>query len=516
MKRLIFAVLTAVAFAAVVLATGGGVTTTRADPHPGQSVNVAIIGSPTVINGGSLATPGPVGELGDFTFTNLAPASVNAANLAAFDTAVLNVASPEMWCSTGTLSASAKADLVAFVAGGGKLIIYDSECPPADYSWLPYPFSTSNPGAMGAQGTLTIVEENVLSTSNPLDPHFIDAPALGTNTDAVGDMNVMTTLDPNWCLDMQGTNVLSVTGPVHTYAQYGAGFMIYNGLDVDYMGFEPAPPAPNGLHKIWVQELQAPFNPIPPGTGLGCIPVVGIDLDPATATNEFGTSHTVTATVLDTSVAPPEPIAGVAVSFEVTSGPNAGQVSDAGECSANADCTTDASGQVSWTYTDAAGVAACDTIVATATISAGEVVSQEVTKCWEAPPNTPPEASCTESVNPSGKQVPPAGRTTLPGSWGGQNEDGFYRLDSRDAEDGTTALYVTNASGSAIFGPFASGSVVKITEAPGATPSSKPMGGPNSAVAAHITLDSDALVFAVDSSGVVSTPVSCLVPPPPK
>ncbi len=132
------------------------------------------------------------------------------------------------------------------------------------------------------------------------------------------------------------------------------------------------------------------------------------------------------------------------------------------------------------------------------------------------PPNTPPEASCVESVNPSGKKVPPAGRTTLPGPKGGQNEDGFYQLIGEDAEDTTADVFVTNASGSAVFGPFASGSVVKITEAPGATPSSKPMGGPNSAVVAHIKLDSDASVFAVDSLGWVSPVVSCLVPPPPK
>jgi hypothetical protein len=35
-------------------------------------------------------------------------------------------------------------------------------------------------------------------------------------------------------------------------------------------------------------------------------------------------------------------------------------------------------------------------------------------------------------------------------------------------------------------------------------------------VAAHIKLDSDAFVYAVDSFGEVSPLVSCLVPPPPK
>ncbi len=116
---------------------------------------------------------------------------------------------------------------------------------------------------------------------------------------------------------------------------------------------------------------------------------------------------------------------------------------------------------------------------------------------------------------PDGSTIPPAGSTTLPGPKGGQNEDGFYQLTGEDAEDGTAPVFVTNASGSATFGPFASGSVVKITEAPLATPTSRPIGGPNSAVAAHIILDSDAFVFAVDSFGEFSPVVSCLVPPPP-
>jgi hypothetical protein len=132
------------------------------------------------------------------------------------------------------------------------------------------------------------------------------------------------------------------------------------------------------------------------------------------------------------------------------------------------------------------------------------------------PVNTPPVASCTESVNPAGENTPPAGSTTLPGSRGGQNEDGLYALVGEDAEDGTALVFVTNASGSATFGPFSSGLVVKITEAPGRTPTAKFMGGPSSAVAAHITLDSDAFVFAVDSFGEESPVVSCLVPPPPK
>jgi hypothetical protein len=295
------------------------------------------------------------------------------------------------------------------------------------------------------------------------------------------------------------------------YAQSGTGLYIYNGLDTDFIANAVGPTGAGQLTKIWLQELQAVADP----ALLPClVSPVGITLTPPTATNDFGTDHTVTANLTDLTGVP-QP--GILVSFEITAGPNVGQTSDPGECSVNADCTSDAAGDVSWTYTDAAGVEACDTIVARFTNAAGDVIdSSTVEKCWVAPPNTPPVASCTESVNPSGKKIPPAGSTTLPGSKGGQNEDGFYEIIGADAEDATVDVFVTNASGSATFGPFAPGSVVKITEAPGAKPSSKPMGGPNSAVAAHIKLDSDAYVYAVDSFGVQSPVVSCLVPPPPK
>ncbi len=362
-----------------------------ADPHGNQSLNVAIIGSPVVINGGTLPTIGPVGELGDFTFSNLAPGAAIPANI---DTVVLNVASPQMGCTTATLSALDKAALVSFVSLGGKLIIYDSECRPnvgVDYSWLPFPFTTSNPGALGATGTLFIAEENTLSTSIPGLPapgiHFIDAVNLGSNTDAVGDMNVMVTLDPNWCLDMSGTNVQGLTGPVHTYARHGSGLIIYNGLDVDFVGFEPTPPAPHGLRKIWVQELQVPFNPTPQ-SDLPCgTTVVGIALTPLNATNEVGQNHTVTASLTDLQG---NPQTAITVTFNVIAGPNAGA---AGVCSPNADCTTDANGQVSFTYTGSGGIGQ-DQIQASFVNDLGVLVnSLIVDKDWI---NRPPD--CTNAV----------------------------------------------------------------------------------------------------------------------
>jgi hypothetical protein len=305
----------------------------------------------------------------------MSPGDVSAANLTPFDTIVLNMASYAMACSSGTLTDEQKQAIVDAVATGKKLIIYDSECTPGpDYSWLPYPFNTNNPGAMGASGTLTIVEENTLSSSSPASPYFIDATYLGSSTDAVGDMNVMVTFDPYWCIDMSGTNINQVTGPVHTYAKYPAGtdvgLIIYNGMDMDYM-------PDSKLLEVWIQELEQPFNP----SNLPCgVTVVGITLTPATDTNYVGQSHTVTAKVTDLLGYPVE---DVDVTFTVLSGPNAGD-SDMD--------TTDSNGEATFTYTGDGGVGV-DIIQACFfdQNTEQEVCSQTVEKEWTTRPPSVPE-----------------------------------------------------------------------------------------------------------------------------
>jgi hypothetical protein len=380
-----------------------------ASPVWGQSKDVVIIGGSTLDSGvgcGSVVAPSDANVMNatyggclnlsnvsgltgfeKFNFTPMMPANVSAANLTAYDTAVLNIASAAMACNTNNLSAQAQADLKAFVESGKKLIIFDSECypGPVNYSWLPYPFTTANPGAMGAHGTLTIVEENTLSSKISSNPLYIDAAHLSTATDAIGDMNVMTTYDPNWCLDMSGTNVLSITGPVHTYAKYpsdaDAGLIIYNGLDQDYQyGYLPPD---YYLTKIWLQELQQQFNP----SNLPCgYTVVGITLTPETASNVAGTSHTVTATLSDL-LGNPKP--GILVWVEFTSGPN---MSATLTCTPNVNCTTDATGVINFTYTGALAVGT-DKLKACFTDTAShKQCSQEVTKTWTD--GTPPEISC--------------------------------------------------------------------------------------------------------------------------
>ncbi len=239
------------------------------------------------------------------------------------------------------------------------------------------------------------------------------------------------------------------------------------------------------------------------------IHVPGIELTPATAVNELGTpgqTHTVTATVTAGSAGP---LAGVPVVFTITSGPNAGA---SGTCSVNADCTTDANGQVSFTYEATQGPAGLgtDTIVASFTNGDGTVTYGSATAAKDWVDTTPPVSACVEGVNPGGK-VPKA-----PGNGGqGQNQDGFYQLNATDAvwPASGISMYVVDTGSGAVFGPFAVGTNIKYTEANGATPSQEPMSG---AVAWHIKGQGDMAIYAVDGSGNVSTSVACLVPPPPK
>ena len=57
---------------------------------------------------------------------------------------------------------------------------------------------------------------------------------------------------------------------------------------------------------------------------------------------------------------------------------------------------------------------------------------------------------CTETTNPHGQTIPPAGSTTLPGPNGGQNEDGFYLISSNTGVD----VFVEDLGSGTIFGPF--------------------------------------------------------------
>ena len=202
----------------------------------------------------------------------------------------------------------------SFVFNGGKLIIYTSETATNPY-WnnFIYPFETTNPGDAGYTGTpFNITEENTLSMSNPASFYYIDTDAVTNDTDAVGDANVFTTYDPNWCEDCEGQNMLGTLGPVHAYVHYGAGLIIYNALDKDWMGWGTNTGTEH-LEKMWALELMQPWNP----SGLPCQAIAPgqLTLEPRSDTNPVGTSHELVAMLVDDLGAP---LPGVEVTFTVT------------------------------------------------------------------------------------------------------------------------------------------------------------------------------------------------------
>ena len=103
----------------------------------------------------------------------------------------------------------------------------------------------------------------------------------------------------------------------------------------------------------------------------------GVVLSPATATNPVGTTHTVTATVVNAAGAP---IPGKTVTFNVLTGPNAGATGTA---------VTNASGVATFTYTSN-GSSGTDTIQASF-INSLQVLtlSNIVSKIWGGPAPSP-------------------------------------------------------------------------------------------------------------------------------
>ncbi|HEX2054221.1 MAG TPA: VWA domain-containing protein [Actinomycetota bacterium] len=228
--------------------------------------------------------------------------------------------------------------------------------------------------------------------------------------------------------------------------------------------------------------------------------VADISLTPEQAVNELGTpgqTHSVTATVAAGSDGG---VAGVPVSFNITSGPNAGQAGAA---------NTDANGETQFTYPATQGLAGLgtDQIEACFTDSQGAKDCDTATKQWVD--TTPPAAACSPTTNPSGTNVPSAGNNPK----SGQNPDGFYVLTVSDAVDPNPTVTIADSGSSATFGPYPAGTKVKLIQAPGATPDVKPGAGD---IDYQITLKGDALLTGTDSSGNVSAPLSCNVPPPPK
>ncbi len=138
-------------------------------------------------------------------------------------------------------SAAQGAELMRWVAQGHKLLITDADmcggdpAHPTHYGFLPYPFTTDNPGARGMHGDgLYVVEDDALGSADRTDPKlFVDTPAYDHGDNDLGDANTVTTLDPHWCGHLFGTNANGINGFQQIYALYGKGLIVYEGLDHD-------------------------------------------------------------------------------------------------------------------------------------------------------------------------------------------------------------------------------------------------------------------------------------------
>jgi len=336
-----------------------------------------------------------------YSVSFLAAGSVTgSSSFSGYDTIVL-----WMYCSIGS-DTTVQGALISFLQNGGKIIIWDSDaCNSPDgtlsgYSWLSgvgAQFAVTTPGQTGESGgTLTIVENDNF-VSGLIQSNMNE---LATDTDAVGDLNAVTSNSPAWCAILSGTNEIPVSGLAQAYTAPGAltngatgAIIVYTGLDTDYIGESAGTTGGDIEVTMIVNQLAHGWGNSAYTSDLTCgVPVSGIKLDPLTATNTVGGTHTVTATVTSTSTG--SPVSGVTVTFDVTAGPNAG---------ATGTETTNSAGQATWTYTDAGG-AGTDTVVASFTpIGGAAVYSNTVQKIW-----TTSTTSTTTSSSSSGG-TPPVG-----------------------------------------------------------------------------------------------------------
>ncbi len=131
-----------------------------------------------------------------------------------------------------------------------------------------------------------------------------------------------------------------------------------------------------------------------------------ITLTPAVDFNPPGTSHTVTANVVDTPAG--NPLQGESVSFDVLSGPNSGETGND---------TTDANGDASFSYTDGNINTGLDEIAASFVDGNGNTVVNTARKYWDldCQPNNIPDScdiSCAAFNNACAADFPGCGGST--------------------------------------------------------------------------------------------------------
>jgi hypothetical protein len=335
---------------------------------------------PPAVPGSSIFVNALTGSIPGATYTTVGGMTVNVtdvpvskidaeggAALASFDTVILYQV-----CDIGKHPATMAA-INAFLVAGGKVMIFDADrCAKfteeeglggeqANYSGFLFPFETSSPGPEGAVNfPYTDVVPSTLTTGLSAGPQ---------EGDAVGDANIFTTFEGPWCTSIVAENTLHTKNIVEATAQTpNGGIVIYEGEDFWFTFGHTA-----HLRTVFDDMLEQNWAP----AGLICpIPASGITLEPPTQSHEAGTTATVTAKVSDIEGVGKE---GVSVTFEVTSGPNAGKTFTA---------PTGPSGEVNFTYTGST-TPGTDMLVASFVDELGHKhTSKSVEVIWEDQPIT--------------------------------------------------------------------------------------------------------------------------------
>jgi hypothetical protein len=245
---------------------------------------------------------------------------------------------------------------------------------------------------------------------------FFDDGNPGNNRDVVlfegNDSNIDNSFDaPGWNVTLSGINYTSGTAAMQLHVGDGQLWsdapLILNALT---LAAEPqifdgtsVPPGTDTMYGLWdikTFDVTSFLNPGPNTLSLttgvagdclslvvaavdlpaGAAPGRQISLTPASALNCTGKQHTVTAKMIDDTGAP---VVGETVTFEITSGPNAGKAGSA---------ATDSNGEAAFTYADTALVAGTDVIEACFTTDNNTTQCATAEKTWEVC-NQPPDVS---------------------------------------------------------------------------------------------------------------------------
>jgi outer membrane protein OmpA-like peptidoglycan-associated protein len=186
-----------------------------------------------------------------YRFDAIGAGMIDAATVATYDTIVARGV-----CKlTDLVGPQQLALLLQWAAARGhKLILTGAGCETgADFTWLPYAFTTGGPGPESTNASLIQVEDDALGTNDKNDAtHFVDTGAYVANANsALSATRPVTTSDTHWCGHFFVAKTTNLNGFVQVYANDASGFLLYD-------GFSSSDDGNPQLQKIRGLELALP------------------------------------------------------------------------------------------------------------------------------------------------------------------------------------------------------------------------------------------------------------------